>query len=166
MLKPNQIKPKINQQKKRSFNGVIGNSKSENVQIKRAIRRFHFCVGNFHSDTSIDEIHEYVSNFATKLLSVDEIELKHSYYKVFKVCVEDTNEQEMLNPANWLDGIRVRRFHFNKKGITDTNPTTSNSNQVIKPSTSTTKESTITAKGCTSAEKDSNKTDNLIEMND
>ena len=159
MLKPNQIKPKINQQKKRSFNGVIGNSKSENVQIKRAIRRFHFFVGNFHSNTSIDEIHEYISNLATKLLSVDEIQLMHSFHKVFKVCVEDTNEQEMLNPANWPDGIRVRRFHFNKKDIIDSNPTTTNTNQFIKTSTSTTKESTSTAK-------DSNKTDNLVEMND
>ena len=72
----------------------------------------------------------------------------------------------MINPANWPDGIRVRRFHFNKKGIIDSNLTTSNANKFIKHSTSTTKKSTITANECTSTAKDSTKTENLVEMND
>ena len=107
-------------------------------------------MGNFDRDTKSDEIREYVSSFAEKLISVDEIQLNHKYHKMFKICVEDSNEQAMLNPVNWTEGIRVRRFYFNKDSNIVANPKASGVNPANKSNISTIKEST--------------KCDNLVEM--
>ena len=93
---------------------MVGSAVSQTNVLKKATRRFHFCVGNVDTSASAKDIQEHVSKFIQKINSVDEIQIKSKKHKLFKVCVDDTYESLMLNPANWPSGIRIKRFNFPK----------------------------------------------------
>ena len=55
---------------------LVGHAVSQTNVLKKATRRFHFCVGNIDTLASPKDIQEHVSKFIQKINSVDEIQIK------------------------------------------------------------------------------------------
>ena len=107
---------------------IIGAKTNGSGSIVRAINRFHFCVGKFKINTTTDQIKELVKEVCNgnEALEVEEIELKHDYHKLFRVCVEDKFNENMQDPAQWPEGIKIKRFFFPPKNRNKTSNSTNN----------------------------------------
>ncbi|CAF1008877.1 unnamed protein product [Brachionus calyciflorus] len=117
-----------------SYSGVVKNSRSKFSENNQNEKRKKFVVGALKSTTlgaatkpakpvklfdyytgfwslSSDEssVNEYISKFDA-VEYIKELRTKGDYYKSFHFKVNSNLMEEVLNPDNWADGIRVKRY--------------------------------------------------------
>ena len=93
---------------------VIGTSTDQNFMVKRALRNFHYSVGRFESNVDENMIKTFLSNKIGGELTVEKYQLKHDYFRVFRISCPETNHLIMTDPTTWPEGIQVKRFFFPK----------------------------------------------------
>lgn len=96
--------------------GCSSSGDGENqINVRAAVRRFHFYLGKWDVLTESDDIRAYVkSRIGCDLLDIQEISYTHRFFRSYRVIVEDTFNESMLNPANWPRNVLVGRFFYPK----------------------------------------------------
>ena len=78
------------------------------------MRNFHYSVGRFESNVDENMIKTFLSNKIGGELTVEKYQLKHDYFRVFRISCPETNHLIMTDPTTWPEGIQVKRFFFPK----------------------------------------------------
>ena len=116
---------------------VVGQS-LQTKNLKRANRNFHYYVSNWDAETKDEEVFSHLKSFITGYFEIESIKLNHTRFRAFRVTVDDSQEQVMLQPQNWPEGIVVKRYYFPRIKTSDTNTTIANGKIVQLAAISTT----------------------------
>ena len=104
---------KKNNNFKRNFKPlVIGKSASNDINFRSVPRKFHYCVGRIPLGLEIETFKNYLSEKIKGEIFVENINLNHNYFKLFKVSVDETFDKVMCDPETWPELITVRRYFF------------------------------------------------------
>ena len=98
---------------------VVGQS-VQAKNLKRAIRQYHYYVSNWDKETRTEDVEVHLKSFLNCQFEIEAINLNHSRFKAFRVSVDDSQEEVIVNPQNWPEGIYVKRYYFPRNKTSNT----------------------------------------------
>lgn len=92
---------------------VVGSLKSATLgaapKPPKPQKLFDYYTGFWSLDSNEASVAEYISKFAN-VESINELKTKGGYYKSFHFTVNSVYMEKILDPDNWPDGIRIKRY--------------------------------------------------------
>ncbi|RNA05275.1 hypothetical protein BpHYR1_021600 [Brachionus plicatilis] len=107
---------KHNQLNKKNF--IVGSLKTSTFTAAakpiRPPKIFHYYAGYWSLESDEESVKEFINRFAT-VESIKELRTKGDFYKSYHFSVKSNFMEQVLNPDNWPDSVRVKRFYEAKR---------------------------------------------------
>ena len=98
---------------------VVGQS-VQAKNLKRAARQYHYYVFYWDKETRTEDVEVHLKTFINRQFEIEAVNLNHSRFKAFRVSVDDSQEEVIVNPQNWPEIINVKRYYFPRNKTSNT----------------------------------------------
>ena len=98
---------------------IVGKATDGNGNIKTVARKFHYIIGRIAINTDPSLIKTFLADKIKSEIVIESIPLKHDYFKLLKLSVDETYDHVMRDPMTWPVGIAVKRFFFRPRSNSD-----------------------------------------------